>query len=141
MAHFVHRNLALAAILASGALIGSHASAQNAFPTKSIKIVMPIPAGSALDVVTRVVAENLSGQWGQQVVVENRPGALGAIAAQSVAGAPADGYTLLGGASSIFTIMTAQKGAPAIDVNKAFTQIGMIVGNGIMHLAVPPRLG
>jgi tripartite-type tricarboxylate transporter receptor subunit TctC len=102
---------------------------------------MPIPAGSALDVVGRIVAEDLAVQLGGQVVVEDRPGALGLIAAQAVSNAPADGYTLLGGASSIFTILPAQKEKLTIDINRSFTQIGMIVANSAIHLAVPPRLG
>src|SRR5258708_2292364 len=118
------------------------ANAQSPFPTRPVRVVLPVPAGSALDVVTRLVAEDLTAQLGQQVMVENRAGALGLIAAQAVSNAPADGYTVLGGASSIFTILPAQKEVlTTIDVNRGFTQIGMIVGNGIMHLAVPPRLG
>ena len=132
---------ALFTTLATGSIGVQSATAQGTFPAKPIKIILPIPAGSALDVVTRLIAEDLTGQLGQQVIVEDRPGAGGLIAAQVVATALPDGYTLLGGASSIFTILPAQKATLPFDVNRDFTQIGMIVGNGIMYLAVPPRLG
>jgi tripartite-type tricarboxylate transporter receptor subunit TctC len=139
------RLLSTAAMLATMLAVGSvgiaAAKAQGSFPVKSVKIILPIPAGSALDVVTRLVAENLTRQWGQQVIVEDRPGAGGMLAAQAVANAPPDGYTLLGGASAIFTILPAQKTTLPFDVNRDFTQIGMIVSNGIMYLAVAPRLG
>lgn len=131
----------LIALLAASSAVNTEASAQEAFPTKSIKIIMPIPPGSALDVVTRAISEQLTARWGQQVLVENRPGAGGVIAAQAVVNAPPDGYTLLGGASSIFTILPAQKTALPFDVNRNFTQIGMIVGSGVMFIAVPPKLG
>jgi tripartite-type tricarboxylate transporter receptor subunit TctC len=135
--------VAAAATLAIGVLMAGvpAATAQTAFPERTIRIVMPIPAGSALDVVARIVAERMSSDLGRQVIVEDRPGALGLIAVQAVSNAPADGYTLLGGAASIFTILPAQNDKPAIDVNHSFRQIGMIAGSTPMHLAVPPRLG
>jgi tripartite-type tricarboxylate transporter receptor subunit TctC len=130
----------LFATLTTGHMGFVSATAQSTFPAKPVKIVLPIPAGSALDVVTRLLADNLTSQLGQQVMVEDRPGAGGLLAAQAVATAPPDGYTLLGGASSIFTILPAQKATLPFDVDRDFTQIGMLVGNGIMYLAVAPRL-
>jgi tripartite-type tricarboxylate transporter receptor subunit TctC len=117
------------------------APAEDIFPSKPIKIVLPIPPGSALDVVTRAVGDQLGKSLGQQVLIEPRPGAGGLIAAQAVATAPADGYTLLGGASSIFTILPGQKENLPIDLGRDFTQVGMIVGRGTMFVAVPPKLG
>jgi tripartite-type tricarboxylate transporter receptor subunit TctC len=116
-------------------------AAQGDYPTKPIKIILPIPTGSALDVVTRVIAERMTNSLGQQVYIETRPGAGGLLAAQAVATATADGYTLLGGASSIFTILPGQKESLPIDVERDFTHIGMIVGRGVMYVAVPPKLG
>jgi tripartite-type tricarboxylate transporter receptor subunit TctC len=114
--------------------------AQVHFPEHPVKIVMPLPAGSALDVVMRLVGEQLARRWGQRVVIENRPGGIGLVAAQAVATAPPDGHTLLGGAAFIFTILPAGKDKLPIDVNRDFTQIGLI-GGGPMYLAVSPKLG
>ncbi len=131
----------LAAILIAASLGAGAAAAQDNYPTRPIRIVLPVPAGSALDIVTRIVAEQLAARWGQQVLVEVRPGGGGVIAAQAVLGTPPDGYTLLGGPASLFTILPAQKDKLPIDVNRDFTQIGMIVGAGVMFIAVTPKLG
>jgi tripartite-type tricarboxylate transporter receptor subunit TctC len=64
------------------------------WPQRPVKIIVPFPAGGNSDAVARIVAQRLSEVFGQQFVVESRPGAGGAIAAESVARAPADGYTL-----------------------------------------------
>ena len=130
--------LAIAGLSLFGAASGQ---AQETYPSRPIRIVLPIPAGTALDVVTRIVGEQISKQFGQSVVVENRPGAGGALAAQSVLSAPADGYTLLGGASSVWTILPAQKNKPSFDVNRDFVQVALISGITPMYVAVSPRLG
>jgi tripartite-type tricarboxylate transporter receptor subunit TctC len=124
------------------ALIGVvPATAQDNYPSKPIKIVLPVPPGSALDIATRAIGEQLASRWGQQVLIEARPGAGGLIAGQAVATAPADGYTLLGGPASLFTILPAQKSQLPIDVNRDFTQLGMVVGSGVMFIAVSSKLG
>src|SRR5262245_41319749 len=116
-------------------------AAQDNFPSRPIKIVLPVPAGSALDVATRAIGEQLASRWGQQVVIEARPGAGGLIAGQAVATAAPDGYTLVGGPASLFTILPAQKEKLPIDVNRDFVQIGMIVGSAVLFVAVSPKLG
>lgn len=85
------KTLALGAALA---LTGQAALAQ-AYPSRPVKFVVPFPAGSATDLAARVMAGALSNNLGQPVVVENKPGAGGSIAAMEVVRAPADGYTLL----------------------------------------------
>ncbi len=67
----------------------------QAWPTKPVKILVPFPAGGATDQLARKVGEKLAVSLGQPFVIENRPGASGLVAGKAVAGAPADGYTLL----------------------------------------------
>lgn len=76
------------------------AAAQN-FPTRAVRMLVPFPAGGGSDTVARIVAQKFADGLGQQVVVDNRAGASGNIAADLVAKAPADGYTLLFGNSSL----------------------------------------
>ncbi|MET0962750.1 MAG: tripartite tricarboxylate transporter substrate binding protein [Noviherbaspirillum sp.] len=89
----------LATAALSGLILSSGAAwaAADAYPSKMIRFVVPYPPGGASDVTARLIGQKLSAQWGQQVVVENRPGANGNIAADLVAKAPADGYTMLMG--------------------------------------------
>jgi tripartite-type tricarboxylate transporter receptor subunit TctC len=76
-------------------LLSGAALAQEAFPSKPVHISVPFPPGGAVDIVGRTLGEELAKRWGQTVVIENRPGAGGAIATQAAAKAPADGYTLI----------------------------------------------
>ena len=68
--------------------------AQSTFPTRAIRLVVPFPPGGSTDVAARTIAERLSNEYGQPVIVDNRPGAGTTIAATNVASAPADGHTL-----------------------------------------------
>jgi tripartite-type tricarboxylate transporter receptor subunit TctC len=92
----------LLGIASLGLLCASHAGAQAPiYPLKPITVLVGIGAGSNTDVLARIAAKRLSERLKQPVLVENRPGAGGTIAAATVAGAPADGYTLLWASSSI----------------------------------------
>jgi tripartite-type tricarboxylate transporter receptor subunit TctC len=82
------------ALLALAAL-ATVAPAQEAFPNKPVKILVPQTPGGASDALARIVAQKLAEKWGQPVVVENRAGAGGNVGMEVVANAPADGYTLL----------------------------------------------
>lgn len=83
----------LGAVLLACAALATHA--QDKYPSRPVKLVVPLAPGGAPDVLARVLAEKLSAAWGQPVVVENRPGAALNIGAQAVAAAAPDGYTLL----------------------------------------------
>ena len=74
---------------------GSHAQAQADWPKQSIKLVVPFTAGSGTDIIARAVGERLSAALGQPVIIENKPGAGGTVAANQVAKSAPDGYTFL----------------------------------------------
>jgi tripartite-type tricarboxylate transporter receptor subunit TctC len=86
--------VALACLLAAAGA-AAQSSEPAGYPSRTVRIVVPFPAGGPTDILSRVVAQRLSEVWGQPVVIENQPGANTAIAAARVAKLPADGYTLL----------------------------------------------
>src|SRR3984893_2300249 len=84
----------IAAAVAMVAAGGGAASAQS-FPSKSVHIFVPYAAGGGVDILARTLGDVVSRQWGQPVVVENRPGAGGVVASQALVTSPPDGYTLI----------------------------------------------
>ncbi len=82
-------------LIAAATVLAAFGSAAQTYPSKTIKIVVPFTAGSATDIMARVVGDKLQAAWGQPVVVENRPGAGGTLGATQVAKSEADGHTLL----------------------------------------------
>ncbi len=87
----MHRQVVLGLI----ALLAASQGFAQSYPSKPIRIIVPYSAGGGTDIVARAVAQKMSENWGQSVVVDNRVGASGMIGADAVAKAPADGYTLL----------------------------------------------
>lgn len=77
-----------------GLALGGAAAQAAGYPDKPVTLVVPYPAGGATDVIARLIAEKLPAAWGQQVIVNNRPGAGTTVAAEQVARSPGDGYTL-----------------------------------------------
>src|SRR5688572_18654108 len=94
------RALALGLLLAALPLA---VSAQS-FPSRPLRLVVTSPPGGANDIQSRIIALKLAERLGQPVVIDNRGGASGMLAAEIVAKAPADGYTLLGGTNSTFSV-------------------------------------
>src|ERR1043165_6837880 len=91
------------AIAATCCAIG--AWAQQAYPTKPVRMVIAFPPGGGTDIVGRIVAQKLSEAWGQQVMPDNRGGDAGQIGTEMVAKAPADGYTMLMGHIAALAIL------------------------------------
>jgi tripartite-type tricarboxylate transporter receptor subunit TctC len=118
----ISRSLLLKAAALLLALTSS-AAAQE-FPTKPLRIIVPFPPGAFNDIAARLVATQLTGRLGKQVIVENRAGAGGIIAAETVANAPKDGHTLLLVSSSI-TVLPAMHQLP-YDTVKSFAPIAML---------------
>ena len=114
--------------------------AQN-YPTKIIRLVVPNAAGGTLDQIARVVSQNLTAAWGQQVIVDNRSGAGGNIGIGFVGKAPADGYTLLITSVS-FTSNPALYSKPPFDPIKDFAPITLIATSQnvlIVHPSLPAK--
>ena len=113
-------------LLASLALAAAGTStAADVFPSRPVKLVAPYSAGGPTDTAARLMAEALSRQLGQSVVVENRTGAGGVIGTEAVAHAPPDGYTLLVSAAATFTVVPAVKKV-SYDPEKDFIALGQI---------------
>lgn len=101
-------------------------SATAQYPDKPIRVVVPMPAGSITDTLTRIITPRLSQRLGQPIVVENKPGANGAIAGQLVARAAPDGYTLLMGTNSPLAGVPSLVKSPPYNVLTDFTSIGFV---------------
>jgi tripartite-type tricarboxylate transporter receptor subunit TctC len=112
--------------LAAGVLPGLNvgASAQD-YPTRPVKIVIAFSPSGAIDVLGRFIAQHLSEMWGQQVIVENRPGGSGNIGAAAASAAPADGYTLHFGAQTLAVNVTLSR-TTAFDPITSFEPIMLV---------------
>jgi tripartite-type tricarboxylate transporter receptor subunit TctC len=122
-----------------GLAIGQSASAQT-YPTRPVKIIVPLPPGSAPDVRHRLIAQALTQLWGQQVIVENRPGGGGIIGTRALLGDQPDGHTLLAALASIYMILPAQHEKLPFDVNTDMIPIGLTAYEGLV-MACSPKLG
>jgi len=108
------------------------------YPAKAIRFVVPFPASGATDILTRVIGQKLSEAVGQPVVIENRPGAGGALGSAFVAKAPPDGYMILMGTTSTHSIGPALQKLP-YDPASDFAPVSLIA-NAIEVLVVSPAL-
>jgi tripartite-type tricarboxylate transporter receptor subunit TctC len=126
------------AIVAAACGTTSGAQAQD-YPSRAIRIVNPWVAGGSSDSVTRIVAAKLADDLGQQVVVDNRPGATGTLGTGQVAKAPADGYTLLLTTNSTYAIAPHLYKDLTYDTTTAFAPINL-VGRVSQILSAHPSL-
>lgn len=131
--------LVAGAVLMAGAGLSMHAQAAD-FPTRPIQLVVAAPAGGPSDAVARMLAEDMAKVLGQSVIVDNKPGAGGAIAADAVARAAPDGHTLMlswiGNATNQ-TLLPRQ----ALDVNRDFVHITQVVSGANVLVARPGVAG
>ncbi|WP_144634188.1 tripartite tricarboxylate transporter substrate binding protein [Bordetella genomosp. 13] len=126
--------------LAVGAACAPAAQAQDTYPDRPVRMIVPYPPGGATDVIGRVMAQELTGALGQSVVVENRAGAAGNIGADQVAKAAPDGYTLLLGALTSHSINAElYKGRVPYDIEKSFSPVS-IVGTVPLVFVVNPSV-
>jgi len=130
--------LALAAAQLAGTAFVSEANAQ-AYPARVIKLIAPYPPGGGVDTVARLIAERLAPKLGQQVVVDNKPGAGATIGADALAKSPADGYTLMLGSIIDYSIAPHFQKNLGFDMSRDFTPI-VEVGFGTVGMVVAADL-
>jgi len=116
----------LSAVATAVAVIGSSSVFAQAYPAKPIRLVVPFPPGGTTDILARAVGGELSKAWGQQVVIDNRPGAGGNIGSEVVAKSPPDGYTLLMGTVGTHAINQSLYSKLPYDPVKDFTPVTLV---------------
>jgi tripartite-type tricarboxylate transporter receptor subunit TctC len=113
------------------------AQAQN-FPSATVRIIVPFPAGGATDVLGRVLSVHLQNLWGPPVVSEYRPGAAGLLGTRQVASSPADGYTLLmASTGAILALAGDRAGAGAFDITRELAPVSLIAAPPYILVANP----
>ena len=125
-ARTVRLRFATLALLACAAAHSMGAVAQSAWPNKPIRMIIPLAAASAVDNAARIVAQKMSQNIGQQVVIENQPGAAGLIGAERVAKAAPDGYTIAGFNDSIMTMLPNLHASMPWDIQKDFEPVSLV---------------
>lgn len=133
------RRQVVQALAASTAVLASPALRAQAFPSRPLRMIVGFTPGGAADVMARIIAKGLGAQLGQQVVVENKPGAEGIIASQELIKSAPDGYTLMMGTNTATVAIPALRNPPPYDPFKAFTPLST-AGEFSMFLAVPASL-
>jgi len=131
--------IAAAAVMAASS---GEAAAQGAYPNHAVRMVVGFPAGGVTDVAARIVAQPMGDRLGQPLVIDNKPGAAGNIAADQVAKAPADGYSILLGTNASHGVNPALYQNVPFDPIKDFAPIGMvatITNVLVVHPLVPAR--
>ncbi len=133
-------NVNIARLLTATVAALSITAIAQPFPNKPVKLVVPYPAGGFPDTVARVLSKALTEKWNQQVIIDNRPGGSGAVAALAIkAAGPADGYTLLVTDGSMFTINPALFAKLEYDAKKDFVPVSAL-GKAPLFLAAHPSV-
>src|SRR6267143_3667357 len=129
------KRLCLALALATLAPLAGGAGAQT-YPNKPIRVIVPFVAGGAIDMLARMLGAKLSESLAQPVIVENRPGAGGNVAADAVAKSPPDGYTILQNTNGQAISPSLYKSLP-FDAVKDFTPVTQLVASQLLLVATP----
>lgn len=125
--------------MAASLMLPATALAQGAYPNRAIKFVVPYSPGGLPDTVARIFAQRLGEKLGQSVVVDNRPGANGVVAAQALATAPKDGYTFLVTDGSMFSINPALYKNLGYDYKRDFVPVSL-AARAPLYLAINPKV-
>ncbi len=132
----------LGAVLIAGGLTAAGGVDAQSYPVRPIRMVIPFSAGGATDVPGRIIAQKLSGAMGQQVIIDNRPGAGGVIGSQIVAKAQPDGYTMLLTGTAFSLAPTIYHGRLSFDAVRDFApvaQVALTANALVVHPSHPPR--
>ncbi|MEP7058287.1 MAG: tripartite tricarboxylate transporter substrate-binding protein, partial [Caldimonas sp.] len=114
------------ALLGAALLLPLGAAADVPYPNRPIRMIVPLAAGSAVDVAARIVAQKMAATMGQSIVVENQPGASGLVGADRVAKAAPDGYTIGGFNDSIMTMVPALQAKMPWDIVRDFAPVSLV---------------
>lgn len=132
------RSLLLALSIGAAGAAGT-AAAQERYPTRPIRIIVPFPAGGPIDVMARLIGQKLSPNLGQQIIIENRPGGGSTVGLKAAVGAEPDGHTLLvGGLMTLAVLPTLSRSLDIAPVD-GFSPIVAVSGTPFV-LIVPPRV-
>lgn len=134
------RVIVVGAALLAALIVPNFASAQASYPNRSIKFIVPYSAGGLPDTVARIFAQRLGDRLGQGVVIDNKPGANGVVAAQALASSPADGYTFLVTDGSMFSINPAIYKNLSYEFRRDFIPVSL-AARAPLYLAVHPKAG
>jgi tripartite-type tricarboxylate transporter receptor subunit TctC len=132
----------LGAGLIAGGLAAAGAADAQSYPVRPIRMIIPFSAGGATDVPGRIIAQKLSAALGQQVIIDNRPGAGGVIGSQIVAKAQPDGYTMLLTGTAFALAPTIYHGKLPFDVVRDFAPVAQVAVTAnalVVHPSLPPR--
>jgi tripartite-type tricarboxylate transporter receptor subunit TctC len=133
------RGLARIVLAVLVATCGVAVAAAQGYPNRAIRLIVAFPPGGATDIIARAIGAPLGERLGQTVVIDNRPGSNGNIAADLAANAPPNGYTLFHGFDSLFSINPHLYSRMTVDPHKAFVPVGTMISNQLV-LAVNPKV-
>jgi tripartite-type tricarboxylate transporter receptor subunit TctC len=126
-----------ALVIAVAAMLATSPTRAQDFPSRSVRLIVPFAPGGGVDIVARLVAPKLGELWGQPVVVENKPGAVGAVASEYVMQQPADGYTVLIGVAGSHAIAQYLNPNLGYDPVRDFAGVTELVSSPLICLVAP----